>query len=322
MFTSRCIVLVGISLVLLFLLRAKHASATDAEPPAQPETGPGGKEYSHKAAKQSSYGKGGDQFWIFEPDQPTPATAPVIVFCHGWSAMEPNSYGPWIEHLVRRGNVVIYPRYQASVLTPPNTFTPNAVAAIKSALAELAAGGHVKPELDHVATVGHSFGGVICANLAALSGKNGLPKFKAAMPVEPGSGKGGPGSYLDYAEIPADTLLLCVAGDEDKLTADTDAKRFLKESTHVPKANKNLIVVASDRHGKPALSANHFFPSALGTGSPLQTYGLWKWFDALTDAAFYGKNRQYALGDTPEQRFMGRWSDGTPVAEPNVTVEP
>lgn len=47
-------------------------------------------------------------------------------------------------------------------------------------------------------------------------------------------------------------------------------------------------------------------------------YGLWKLFDGLTDAAFFGKNRQYALGNTPEMRYMGKWSDGVPVKELKV----
>ncbi len=45
----------------------------------------------------------------------------------------------------------------------------------------------------------------------------------------------------------------------------------------------------------------------------LDWYGTWKLFDGLTDAAFYNRNRQYALGATPEQTGMGQWSDGTPV---------
>ena len=47
----------------------------------------------------------------------------------------------------------------------------------------------------------------------------------------------------------------------------------------------------------------------------LDYYGFWKLFDGLCDAAFRGANREYALGNTPEQRFMGRWSDGTPVKQ-------
>ena len=51
------------------------------------------------------------------------------------------------------------------------------------------------------------------------------------------------------------------------------------------------------------------------TPDALDFFGYWKLFDALSDAAFYGRNRDYALGNTPQQRFMGVWSDGRPVRE-------
>ena len=54
----------------------------------------------------------------------------------------------------------------------------------------------------------------------------------------------------------------------------------------------------------------------------LDFYGTWKLFDGLCDAAFYGKNREYALGNTPQQRFMGVWSDGVSVKELKVTDKP
>ena len=58
------------------------------------------------------------------------------------------------------------------------------------------------------------------------------------------------------------------------------------------------------------------------TVDALDYYGFWKLFDGLCNAAFYGKEIKYALGNTPEQRFMGRWSDGTPVKELVVTPKP
>ena len=306
----------------VFLMRLRAAWGADISAPSQPEKGPGGQEYVYKAVKMSDYGAGDTQYWIFEPDATTTKKAPVIVFCHGWSAMDPNSYRPWINHLVKRGNIVIYPRYQAALSTPPVKFTPNTVTALKDALTELDKPGHAKPDLDRVATLGHSFGGVVCANLAAIAEKEGLPKFKAVMPCEPGTGLFGAGVFEDYSKIPADTLMLCVAGEDDLIVRDIDARKFFTQSSTVPAANKNLIVMLTDKHGFPNSTANHFAPSAIGTGSPLQTYGMWKWFDALTDAAFYGKNRTYALGDTPEQRYMGKWSDGELVKEPQIITKP
>ncbi len=86
-------------------------------PPSQPQTGPGGKQYLHTGVTKNRYGKGGKEYWIFEPDSPKPRTAPVIVFLHGWGGMNPLYYGAWMDHLVKRGNIVIYPRYQANLLT-------------------------------------------------------------------------------------------------------------------------------------------------------------------------------------------------------------
>jgi hypothetical protein len=90
--------------------------------------------------------------------------------------------------------------------------------------------------------------------------------------------------------------------------------------------NKNYIIVHTDRHGTPELVADHRAPIASSlwphSVNALDYYAFWKLFDALTDAAFYGKNREFAIGNTPQQRFMGRWSDGTPVRELTVTTSP
>ena len=121
----------SLTLVLFSLTIVSSQSAT---PPSQPQTGPGGKQYLHTGVIKNRYGTGGQEYWIFEPDSPKPRTAPVIVFLHGWGGMNPLYYGAWVDHLVKRGNIVIYPRYQANLLTPIREFTPNTVAAIKDAL--------------------------------------------------------------------------------------------------------------------------------------------------------------------------------------------
>ena len=57
--------------------------------PTQPTEGPGGSNYSHLGVRESRYGWGSHQFWIFEPTDPTPTSAPLIVFNHGWGAFYP-----------------------------------------------------------------------------------------------------------------------------------------------------------------------------------------------------------------------------------------
>jgi len=346
-----------LSLTLIFLSLTIVSSQT-VTPPSQPLTGPGGWQYVHASVTKNRYGKGGAEYWIFEPDSPKPRTAPVIVFLHGWGGMNPLYYGAWIDHLVKRGNIVIYPRYQANLLTPIRDFTPNTISAIKDALSRLQTeSGHVTPDVSKFATVGHSLGGILAANVAALAGEFKLPRVRAVMSVEPGITEAPINVPLaDLKKIPAETLLLAVAGDQDSLARDTDAKRIYYESTRVSAANKNFVMLISDSHGTPNLLASHRAPTAMdksydsgegvGGSAPgasdrigdaqlsrrvrpetmmvnaLDFYGTWKLFDALTDAAFHGRNREYALGNTPQQRFMGRWSDGVPVKELKVIDKP
>jgi len=352
----RIFVPVVLSLTLTFL--SLTASAQSVTPPSQPLNGPGGKQYLHTGVTKNRYGKGGEEYWIFEPASPTPRNAPVIIFLHGWGGMNPLYYGAWLDHLVKRGNIVVYPRYQANLLTAIRDFTPNTLAAVKDAVDRLKTErGHVTPDFSKFATVGHSLGGLLAANIAALASESNLPRVRAVMSVEPGITESPINVPLaDLKKIPADTLLLAVAGDQDTLVRDTDAKRIYYESTRVSAHNKDYITLVTDTHGQPALQASHRAPTAMdknydsgegvggappGTPDPIgdtrtsrrvrpetmmvnamDFYGTWKLFDGLIDAAFLGRNREYALGNTRQQRFMGVWSDGVPVKELKVTDKP
>jgi len=285
---------------------------------------PGSTEYPHALVKESVFDAGsGKEYRLYEPDGPPLLTAPVVVFLHGWGGTDPAYYRPWIDHLARRGNVVLWIRYQESVLTLSSEFVPNMLAAVKAGLAHLEQDAErPKPELDKVAVVGHSMGGILSMTLAARAAAEGLPPMKAVMPANPGRGVTGPEVLADFSQIPASTLLLCVSGAEDSL--GTDAPFCFYQATNVPLDNKDHVTLNSDNHGTPALVADHFAPNCLTAAdvNALDTNGYWKWFDGLIAAAFYGRYREYALGNTPEQRFMGLWPDGTPIVEATVTDAP
>jgi pimeloyl-ACP methyl ester carboxylesterase len=371
--------------LLILIVLAPAASTVDEKPkpPGQAESGPGGKDYKHARVTKTIYGKGAIQYWLFEPAEPAPKSAPLIVFNHGWSATDPFIYGAWIEHIVRKGNIVVFPRYQENLITLPSDFTANAIASVKDAIAQLKSeAGHVKPNLDKFAIVGHSAGGLITANMAAMAKDAGLPEPKALMCVQPGKTDLAGFQLVDLSKIPAVTLLLAVAGDADTTCGDTDAKRIFREATAITAANKNFIMIFSDDRGSPTLRATHMSPlafnekeledakpaakpqAALSAGlfsglisgdlsfledllksdqgkqlrrstaqmpyfidlvdtlNALDYYGYWKLFDALCDAAFYSKNREFALGNTTQQRFMGKWSNGEPVKELKIVEKP
>jgi hypothetical protein len=330
-------------LILLWTCPACRFCCKGPAGPAQPGSGPGGAEYKHNAITRTACGSMGRQYWLFEPDDPKPDSAPVIVFLHGWSATNPSVYGAWIKHIVRRGNIVIYPRYQTTILTPGDHFTPNTAMAINDAMQHLQSPGHVQPELDHLAFVGHSAGGAIAANLASAASAVGLPHPRAVMCVQPidrekGKNVGIP--FEDMSLIASDTLLLTIAGENDHLLGTLGARQIYAESIQIPYKNKNYLLFRSDNHGCPAISADHYSPVALDedldSGEPtflplgvlpweidftpnaMDYFGYWKLLDALTDAAFYGTNREFAFGDTPQQRYLGTWVDNCPIKEPIV----
>jgi len=120
----------------------------------------------------------------------------------------------------------------------------------------------------------------------------------------------------------------------------------------MPAGNLEEVTLRSDKHSSPSLAANHLsplstvanFPPSDSTGGSggggtgllagrfgapnssqfapdaLDYYGYWKLLDGLLDAAFLGRNREYALGGTVQQRFMGVASDGVPVVPLEVAA--
>src|SRR5947209_8203149 len=68
----------------------------DAGPRAEPRV---------RLIRAYEIGLGVRSCWVFEPSQPAPAKAPVVVFCHGWLSTNPGLYGAWIEHLVGDGRI-------------------------------------------------------------------------------------------------------------------------------------------------------------------------------------------------------------------------
>jgi pimeloyl-ACP methyl ester carboxylesterase len=191
------------------------------------------------------------------------------MFNHGWGAVDPWTYGAWIEHIVRRGNIVIFPRYQANLLEPAPKFAPNAIVAMKAALTELQDGAdRVRPDKSRLAVVGHSAGGLLSANFASRAKDACLPPPLAVFCVQPGRSEMRPGVEIplmidDLSKIPATTLLLTIAGEEDTITGDIDARKIVARATQVPAENKAFLLMPSDRRGFPPLLATHMSPIAI-----------------------------------------------------------
>lgn len=308
--------------------------------PTQPTSGPGGSDYIHSDVVFHNYATNPDGFYLFEPSSPTPDSANVVVFLHGLALVSPHLYGAWINHLVKHGNIVIYPKYQdANAQVPASQFNANAITGILNALDTLQLAGHVKPRLQNFAVGGHSYGGLMTANMGILAATAGFPQPKALFSCQGYTDNTTDTRLPDYSIMPADVNLLIVVGDNDAIVGTTFGHFLMDSTVNVPTSRKNLITHHSDNHGSPAIGSTHFEPCSrdntydtgesnlfttvcgLGTKTDAVDYFCyWKLFDALMDCAFYGESCNYAFGDTPEQHGMGEWSDGQPLV--TLTVEP
>ncbi|PSR01578.1 MAG: hypothetical protein BRD50_08495 [Bacteroidetes bacterium SW_11_45_7] len=202
-------------LALLFWACLSSCNASDdIYGPAQPGKGPGGSDYQHAKVRITDRAEGANGYWVFQPANPTPDSADVVVMNHGWGAYNPASYGGWIRHIVRKGSIVIYTRYQYSMATLPRYFNQNAETEITASHGEI---------------------------LSVFDRYN--------------SGHGNP-------------------------------------------------VIWRARWASQTNAVDYFC--------------YWKLFDALKACALAAHYCNYAFGNTEEQRYMGQWSDGTPVKELTV----
>lgn len=283
------------------------------------------------------FGQGQRSYIVFEPSDPKPENAPVVVFLHGWFAVNPAIYGAWIDHLVRSGKIVIFPRYQNDVSTSPQKFLGNALAAIRDALQVLESGrGHVRPRLDQLGLIGHSAGGNLAAYIAAVAAEpeSGIPIPKAVVALMPGEVF--PQREPSLAKIPETTLLVVMVGEEDILVGDVRGREIFSGAVAVPKSRKRFILFRSDRHGYPPLLAEHTAPTGanrrldtgdgvlkslqltLGEVNAFDHAGFWRIADMTLDAAFSGKTLDRVIRNPEQFRHLGFWSDGRRVTPPIV----
>ncbi len=305
-----------------------------------PISGPGSPTYIHDEIVQYDFAQKPHGYWLFEPAAPRPDSANVIVFSHGYGGYNPMIYGQWIKHLVRKGNIVIYPRYQRNMYFPrPRKFSKNVSRAIRDALEKIETGDFVKPITQHLALVGHSYGGVVSADLAVNFEKHNIPKPVAVLLCSPGTGPLRGGILKSYQDMPTDIKLIVIVSKYDRTVGDKFGKKVFETATEV--VDRNFIRQYPDGSISPPQNAGHNESYALdrtydngkrnftsrralriGKTNNMDYYGYWKIFDALLDCSRSNENCKYAFGNTPEQRFMGLKNDGVPVRELEVILPP
>ena len=291
--------------------------------------------YPHKTVKRKEFGWGARSYWLFEPADPAPPKAPVVVLNHGWLAVNPGAYGAWIEHLVRSGNTVVFPRYQTDAFTKPTDFLPNALSAAADAFVVLdTAPGHVRADRERFALIGHSAGGNLAAQMAAVAARENLPVPRAVIALMPGEVQ--PIREPSLATIPAETLLVVAVAEDDRIVGDVRAREIFTEASAVPASRKKFVFYKTDLHGVPRLIAHHLAPTAalhgFDTGDGLlrgfqmtkaevnafDRAGFWRLTELTLLAAFSGQTLDEATARGEKFRHLGYWSDGRAVTRPVV----
>lgn len=304
------------------------------EPP--PTSGPGGSDYVYDGMRVHAGGSGDDAWYTFEPmdtaTETVPASAPLVVMMHGYYEYAGyDSLYEFIRHTVRKGNVVIYPRWQTSLTSAcPGPLAisgcvTSAKNGITAAISYLQADSqHVQPELNKTSYFGFSFGGILTANLLNHWSTLGLPEPKAVFLDDPhdggNAGMGEPSLEADLSGIPATTLFQCHAGAQGIISQEgrsmSGCNALFPRLTSIPEAKKDLVMTYTDDHDSPALSSAHgVCTSPKGKIDAYDYNFCWKVFDGLRDCALKGESCEYAVGDTPQHHANGRWLDGTVIRE-------
>ena len=186
---------------------------------------------------------------LLPPDARGPL--PAVIFLHGWRSLDTDDYDPWLEHLVARGSAVIYPVYEPIAVSRPDRWLADGLAGVRTALAE------VELRSRSLVVAGHSAGGALAADYAAVAPSLGLPPAEAVFAVYPGRRLPGfPGAIpaADRRTIPPSTRILAVAGADDRAVGDDEARAIVAGAVRVPPPRRRFALITdedADDHRAP-----------------------------------------------------------------------
>lgn len=185
--------------------------------------------------------------WLF---QPAGKPKRIVIFFHGQGGPEeatPANHRAWIDHMVKGGAVVIYPRYEqdyaAGVLGP-------AIAGVKTANEKLG-----KPDLP-VAAIGYSRGGALAVEYAAASAGKGAPVPNVIESVNTVS-FGEQTHPTDLRPLRHDTTLALIVSDQDSLGVQ-GARGLLARLRKAGFPGGNIELNFARSHG--SFKADHLAP--------------------------------------------------------------
>lgn len=228
----------------------------------------GGTSYPKTATVEGPIVRGSDPakgVWLF---QPAGKPKRMIIFFHGQGGPEeatPANHRAWIDHMVKQGAVVVYPRYEqdyaASVLG-------SAIAGVKTANEKLGT-----PDLP-VLAIGYSRGGALAVEYAAASAGKGAPVPDIIESINTVS-FGEQTHPTDLRPLAHNTTLALIVSDQDQLGVQ-GARGLLARLRKAAFPGGNIELNVARSHG--TFTADHLAPLEL---SPNAQRAYWDPTDAL-----------------------------------------
>lgn len=229
----------GVAACLLLVISQGAAEAT-----ASGDAGPTGK-------LMGPFGRGANAVWLLTPSRPVRS---IVVFGHGWKVAPPSplypwvgQFRPWLDHLLARGNAIIFPRYQLGSGDDSGAARIDAYrAGLQQGFARLG-----RARLPVVA-VGYSYGGSLAFYYAANARRWNLPVPTAVDAFFPaGTIRGAP-----LPRLPGSVRVLIQVGDRDTQAGSPAGHALWNQLAGHPAGRKEYQTIVSTGD----LSAVHAAP--------------------------------------------------------------
>jgi dienelactone hydrolase len=227
--------------------------------------GGSGASYPAQPTVAGPLASGSNGVWLFRP-----AGKPerLVIFFHGQGGpteTTPANHRDWIDHLVERGAVVVYPRYETNYSAGVIDATTSGV---RTAIARL------EPESLPVLALGYSRGAALAVEYAAVAPGQHLPVPDAIESVNPVP-YGEQAHIIDLRPIRPSTILAVLVSEKDPHASD-GAGLLLNRLREAGFPGGQIRLNVARSHG--TFVADHLAPLS---SSPAARAAYWAPTDAL-----------------------------------------